>query len=105
MLPVNEYNCRRNNPLYTRTWLHLFEVDTAYQLTQTLIAGKNISSTPFIGDLDADERTDLVYIVNENVRLIYEFLGLRVKRLELDIRMPKEKCWNQYLGPSSDNVY
>ena len=42
---------------------------------------------------------------SENVRLIYEFLGLRVKRLELDIRMPKEKCWNQYLGPSSDNVY
>jgi len=70
-----------------------------------LIAGKNISSTPFIGDLDGDERIDLVYIVNENVRLIYEFLGLRVKRLELNIRMPEEKCWNQYLGPSSDNIY
>ena len=105
LLPVNEYNCRRRNTLYTTTWLHLFEVDTAYQLTQTLIAGKNISSTPFIGDLDADERIDLVYIVNENVRLIYEFLGLRVKRLELNIRMPEEKCWNQYLGPNSNNVY
>ena len=105
LLPVNEYNCRRNNTLYTTTWLHLFEVDTAYQLTQTLIAGKNISSTPFIGDLDADNRIDLVYIVNENVRVIYEFLGLRVKRLELNIRMPEEKCWNQYLGPSSDNVF
>ncbi len=105
LLPINEYDCRRNNTFYTTTWLHLFEVDTAYQLTQTLIAGKNISATPFIGDLDADERIDLVYIVNENVRLIYEFLGLRVKRLELNIRMPKEKCWNQYLGPTANNVY
>lgn len=105
LLPVNDYNCRRNNTLYTTTWLHLFEVDTAYQLTRTLIPGKNISSTPFIGDLDGDERIDLVYIVNENVRLIYEFLGLRVKRLELNIRMPKEKCWNQYLGPSANNIY
>ena len=105
LLPVNKYDCRRNNTLYTTTWLHLFEVDTAYQLTQTLIAGKNISSTPFIGDLDADERIDLVYIVNANVRVIYEFLGLRVKRLELDVRMPKEECWNQYLGPSANNVY
>jgi len=105
LLPINDYDCRRNNTLYTLTSLHLFEVDTAYQLTQTLIAGKNISSTPYVGDLDGDERIDLVYIVNENVRVIYEFLGLRVKRLELDIRMPKEKCWNQYLGPNSDNVY
>ena len=105
ILPINKYDCRRNNTLYTLTWLHLFEVDTAYQLTQTLIAGKNISSTPFIGDLDADDRIDLVYIVNENVRVIYEFLGLRVKRLELDVRMPKERCWNQYLGPAANNVY
>lgn len=105
LLPVNEYNCRRNNTIYTTTWLHLFEVDTSYQLTQTLIAGKNISSTPFVGDLDEDNRLDLIYIVNENVRIIYEFLGLRVKRLELDIPLPKEKYWNQYLGPKASNVY
>lgn len=105
LLPINDYDCRRNNTLFTLTSLHLFEVDTAYQLTQTLIAGKNISSTPYVGDLDGDERIDLVYIVNENVRIIYEFLGLRVKRLELNIRMPKQKSWNQYLGPDSDNVY
>lgn len=105
VLPINDYSCRRNNTIYTTTWLHLFEIDTAYQLTQTLIPGKNISSTPYIGDLDADERIDLVYIVNENVRLIYEFFGLRVKRLEFDLQIPKEKHWNQYLGPNGNNVY
>ncbi|MEM1120961.1 MAG: PQQ-binding-like beta-propeller repeat protein [Bacteroidota bacterium] len=104
LLPVNDYNCRQNNTLYTTTWLHLFEVDTAYQVMPTLIAGKNISSTPLITDLDADNQMDLVYIVNENVRLIYEFLGLRVKRLELAIPPSKEKHWNQYLGPESNNV-
>lgn len=105
LLPINSYDCRRNNTIYTQTWLHLFEVDTSYQLMQTLFPGKNISSTPWLGDLDGDNKVDLVYVVNENVRLIYEFLGLRVKRIELNIPIPKEDGWTEYLGKNRNNIF
>jgi len=74
-------------------------------LTQTLITGKNISSSPLITDIDHDNKLDLIYVVNENVRLIYEFLGLRVKRLELAVDSPDLSNWNQYLGPLNNNTY
>ena len=105
LLPINSYDCRRNNTIYTQTWLQVFEVDTSYQLLQTLYPGKNISSTPWLGDLDGDSKVDLVYVVNENVRLIYEFLGFQVKRIELNVPIPESKGWTEYLGNNHNNIY
>ena len=105
LLPVNEYDCRRNNTFYTTTWLQYFSIDTSYQLLATLEAGKNISSTPWVGDIDDDQQMDIIYVVNTNVRLIQEFLGMKVKRLETDISWTSEKYWDSYLGPKTNSRF
>ena len=105
LLPVNEYDCRSNNSLKVSTWLQLFSLDTTYQFTEAVLKSKNISSTPWIGDLDGDTYTDLVFLNNKNVRVIYEFLGLELRRTELKMEWEENSYWNQFLGPWANNIY
>lgn len=104
ILPINEYECQKKNSFSISTWLQVFGKDTTYQLTDPLPNFKNISSTPWVGDLDGDSQVELVYIVNQNLRVIYEFFGLKVNCLNLDVPLPTTSHWNQYLGPQKNNV-
>ena len=59
------------------------------------IKGKNISSTPWLGDLDNDGSLDMVYCLQANSNDIYSYYGIRLIRMDLGI--PDSKTQSQSL--------
>ena len=47
--------------------------------------GNNISSTPWVGDLDHDGKLDIIYVHGINDRHTYTFDGMKVHRIRTQI--------------------
>jgi hypothetical protein len=67
--------------------------------------GSNISSTPWIGDLDNDGLLDIVYCHGTNIRKTYSFTGIQVHRLATGIPAGKNIRWGAYMGSQYDAVF
>ncbi len=66
--------------------------------------GYNLSSTPWIGDLDGDLQLDLVYAYSrEDIPFSSSLLSL--SRIQLDAPVPAEIAWGSYMGTRHDGVY
>ena len=69
------------------------------------VPGHNVSSTPWIGDMDNDGMLDIVYCHGTNAKKTYTFDGLRVNRLKTTIPITKPIKWGAYMGSNYDGVY
>lgn len=68
--------------------------------------GNNISSTPWIGDLDNNGKLDILYLHATNLRHTYTFDGMKVHRFSTDVRIkPKQITWGAYMGGKYDGVF
>ncbi|GAA3569703.1 PQQ-binding-like beta-propeller repeat protein [Snuella lapsa] len=67
--------------------------------------GSNISSTPWIGDLDNNGYLDIVYIHGTNVKETYTFDGLRVNRIDTTFPVSSEIKWGSYMGSYYNGVF
>ena len=67
--------------------------------------GNNLSSTPWIGDLDQDYKLDIIYCHGTNLRHTYTFDGIEVKRLAANIPLSKPIVWGAYQGSTYDGVF
>ncbi len=67
--------------------------------------GSNLSSTPWVGDLDDDGFLDIIYCHGTNLRHTYTFDGLQVHRLVTQIPMPPHLSWGAYQGHHYDGVF
>ncbi len=67
--------------------------------------GSNISSTPWIGDMDKDGLLDIVYCHGTNTTKTYSFQGLQVNRLATDIRINSEIKWGSYMGSKHNAIF
>ncbi len=65
---------------------------------------RNIYSTPWLGDLDADGYLDIVYIQNFNPNDLTKFLGMSMKRVSTAIRMSEPPIWGGYMGQSGNGL-
>lgn len=66
---------------------------------------KNIFSTPWIGDLDRDGYLDLVHCQYFSHSDILSFLGMRVKRIDLPIKVRKPLVWGSLMGTDGNGIY
>lgn len=66
---------------------------------------KNIFSTPWIGDLDADQYLDIVYAECYNPQDLQKFLGMRLKRISSSIEMSQPPRWGEYGGNQGRSVF
>jgi len=66
---------------------------------------KNIFSTPWIGDLDGDGYLDLIYCQYYHHSDLVAFLGMRIKRVDLPVKIKKQVLWGAYLGSGSDGIF
>lgn len=66
--------------------------------------GSNISSTPFIGDLDDDGFLDIIYVHATNLRHTYTFDGMEVHRLSTKYGVKGPVKWGAYMGSDYNGV-
>ncbi len=69
------------------------------------LPGHNVSSTPWVGDMDNDGFLDIVYCQGTNSKKTYTFDGLRVTRLKTTFPITKPIKWGSYMGSYYDGVY
>jgi len=67
--------------------------------------GTNLSSTPWMGDLDNDGYLDIIYCHGTNYLATYTFDGMRIHRLSTSIPVPKDLQWGAYQGSNYDGIY
>lgn len=67
--------------------------------------GHNLSTTPWIGDLDNDHNLDIIYSHGTNPRHTYTFDGMKVERIDTRIPIRREVKWGAYMGSHYDGVF
>ena len=67
--------------------------------------GHNLSSTPWIGDMDKDGNLDIVYCHETDLRHTYTFNGMQVIRIDTTVPINKEIKWGAYMGSNYDGVF
>jgi len=66
---------------------------------------KNIFCTPWIGDLDNDGYLDLVYCQCFHHADLIAFLGLRIKRVDLPVKIKRRVAWGAYMGSDGNGIF
>ncbi len=69
------------------------------------LPGHNVSSTPWIGDIDNDGMFDIVFCHGTNAYQTYTFDGLRVNCLKTTVPIGKPVKWGSYMGSFNDGVF
>ena len=67
--------------------------------------GSNISSTPWIGDMDNDGFLDIVHCHETNPKKSYTFDGMQVNRIISEIPVTSRIRWGSYMGSSYDGIF
>ncbi len=67
--------------------------------------GSNLSSTPWIGDLDGNGFLDILFAHGINLRHTYTFDGMRLHRMDTQIPIYKKIKWGSYQGSNYDGVF
>jgi hypothetical protein len=89
---------------YNMLAIYDFHKESTYQLTAET-HGINLSSTPWIGDLDNNGKLDIVYCYLTDARSETSMNGFKMVRLSLDIDVKKAIKWGAYMGSGYDGIF
>ncbi len=81
-----------------------FETGEILQLGE-VYEGSNLSSTPWIGDLDDDGYLDILYCHGTNHRQTYTFDGMQIDRISTLIPITPSLQWGAYQGSHYDGIF
>ncbi|RAW03026.1 outer membrane protein assembly factor BamB family protein [Pseudochryseolinea flava] len=85
--------------------LRCFDVHNRKTITITKPqAAKNVSTTPWIGDLDSDGKLDVVYAIQRNNFEVDKFRGMQVIRLSSNVSFTVP-TWGAYMGNDRTGVF
>ncbi|MDX1908890.1 MAG: PQQ-binding-like beta-propeller repeat protein [Bacteroidia bacterium] len=106
LISVNDYNCFTTSMLDIEHYFAMYDPRTRqFEKFSVREAVKNISSTPWAGDLDQDGYLDLVYCLQANTTSILTFLGISVTRYATSIKIRRPVRWGAYMGSNCDGIY
>jgi hypothetical protein len=110
IISVNDFDCSlgyaSQSPRLMKN--RLIAIDFSNKSVKTIDEAegfKNIFSTPWIGDLDKDGYLDLIYCQYFHHADLLSFLGMRIKRVDMPIRITKDVRWGAFLGSNGDGVF
>ena len=89
---------------YTMLVVLDFKNDTITKLGDSF-SGINLSSTPWIGDMDNDNLLDIIYCHTTDSTRTYTFDGFQINRIATDIRIGSEIVWGAYMGSRYDGIF
>lgn len=106
LLSVNyqAYDSLNMVTFYNTLMVFEFSSKEAVELLEGLW-GHNISSTPWLGDLDDDGFLDIVFCHSNNRFQTYVFDGMQVDCLKTKIPIAKPIKWGSYMGSNYDGIY
>ena len=81
-----------------------FQGNTIEQIGEAF-EGQNLSSTPWIGDLDNDGFFDILYCHGDNLRHTYTFDGFKVRRIATQVPVTRPVRWGAYQGSNYTGNY
>ncbi|MBK5277644.1 MAG: hypothetical protein JJE09_02155 [Bacteroidia bacterium] len=67
--------------------------------------GSNLSSTPWIGDIDDDGLLDIVYCHGTDLNKTYSFAGLQVNYIATGIPIKSKIRWGGYMGNMRNGIF
>src|SRR5690606_29015864 len=70
--------------------------------------GANVSSTPWVGDVDGDARLDLIYCHEVNpfdLLSVTHKQGMNVIRIKTDNPIRRPVRWGGYMGSAHDGIF
>lgn len=108
---VNDYVC--NPPSFVVTDLtndnHFLQVIDYHNTTSkpigTAIKAKNVSSTPWMGDVDNDGYVDIIYCIQRNDLQVDKYNGIRIERLKTSIKISEAPTWGGYMGNDGTGIF
>jgi outer membrane protein assembly factor BamB len=89
---------------YNMLVVYDFFRNSTYQLTDP-VPGINLSSTPWVGDLDGDGKLDVIYCYLTNSKKDTAMDGFKMVRLPLPVEMKKPVRWGSYMGSHYDGIF
>ena len=110
LMSVNWYDTRLNrnhyNSLYgIRNQLLVFHF--ARKASHILLGdfvGANPAATPFIGNLDGDDKMDIIYTYMTDTIHYQPFNGMKIMRKELNVNAANVK-WGSYMGSAYNGIF
>ncbi|MEM9674297.1 MAG: PQQ-binding-like beta-propeller repeat protein [Bacteroidota bacterium] len=106
---IMSVNYQQVNELYQKFFYNmLVAIDLSSGEVQQLgdmWEGSNISSTPWIGDLDGNGMLDIIYCHGTDLRHTYTFDGLQVHRIGTGVILQKPLAWGAYMGSYYDGIF
>jgi len=69
------------------------------------IPGHNLSSTPWIGDIDNDGYLEVIYCNGTNIHDSMSFDGLQVHRIQTSTPADESLKWGSYMGSNYDGIF
>ncbi|NUO02026.1 MAG: PQQ-binding-like beta-propeller repeat protein [Saprospiraceae bacterium] len=106
LMSVNDYNCTGIFVTDIEHYLAIFDMqDGNVRPFTERKEVKNLSSTPWLGDMDEDGFLDVVYCVQANTSKIIEFFGMAVLRHESRYRIQAPSDWGGYMGTTGDGIF
>lgn len=86
--------------------LRLIDFNDAYEKSLTnALAGTNLASTPFLVDINANDKLDLVYVASTDGSSFAPITGVTIRRYELQTATPFYLAWGGYLGTTGNGAY
>jgi len=58
-----------------------------------------------LGDLDGDGYLDIIYCQYFHYSDLTSFLGMRMRRIDLPVKIEKPVAWGAYLGSKGDGIF
>ncbi|TAE60393.1 MAG: hypothetical protein EAZ89_01565 [Bacteroidetes bacterium] len=106
LMSVNEYRCDGIFVTDSEHYIGLFQPkDGSLSAFIPRQSSKNLSSTPWIGDMDRDGYLDIVYVLQANTARIIDFAGMAVLRQEFRHRVSTPPSWGGYMGNKGDGTF
>jgi outer membrane protein assembly factor BamB len=97
----DDYNNKTLNNILVSIDFKTNEVNQIGELN----TGSNISTTPWIGDMNKDGLLDIILFHATNTRKPYTFDGMRVHRIKTQIPIRSKIKWGAYMGSHYDGVF
>ena len=112
LFSINDYDCdfqlteeiRSPEKISTQLLMLDFQ-EQRTQLIDQAAGFKNIYSTPWLGDLDADGYLDIVYPQYYNPDDLFQFMGMTIKRISTGVAMGEAPRWGEYMGAQGRGLF